>query len=800
MSLESYLRALDASYRDQDGPSMARKLGANAADIPSFVPYLKERKLDRECQQRLRGALATVTAGVLRSLIALHEGRAEDAHKHYIAALESFLDGMFVPEGTWLAPCLFAMVAGVRKLAKKADWGSSGGQAAAPSFGGAEAEEEGSKSMVLTTHTIMKAFRLSINDRSNDEQTSRKACALHLAIDMFKHYSDLKNLRMCNNIRGVVDQHWAVVEPMSSRADWVSYHYYVGLLKISEDKYKEAEVDLELALKHCHNQAKANKRRILNNLVPLRLRLGIYPTLELLEKYELEHYHDFSVAIRTGDVRSFNDLLSKWEKVFINKGTYLLMEKCLMLVYRNLVKKIVVATQTFKLPLRVVQFAFSKMEHDRDVDEIECLLANLIYRNLVKGYISHKAKFLVVASTVEKAFPKIKELKPNGACGMELIDVCEGDIFIAGKVEPDRDFAEATAEVASLVYLCKPEEGCLPDTDWQSSSHKPRVNLPLGPGLFEVRSTLKAVEEIDKLPMPMLFMCKSGNRAGAMATVFQGCRSGWSAQQTLDWAKSKNLRFFTMPPMVEWVSACVDSHRPKPGLIFRQMFEKESSTFTYILADADSKEAILIDPVDVTAERDAEMVTQMGLKPTLLLNTHVHADHITGTGKLKKMLPGTKSVLSEVSGGKADVKFCDGDKIHFGSRYVEARATPGHTAGCTTFVLDDKSACFTGDTLLVRGCGRTDFQGGSSETLYSSVMSNIFTLPNDCVVYPAHDYKGRHSSTVGEEKQYNPRLTKPVEEFVSIMAKLNLPKPARIDDAVPANMVCGICDDDEGNN
>ncbi|CAM9631518.1 unnamed protein product [Laminaria digitata] len=315
---------------------------------------------------------------------------------------------MFVPEGIWLAPCLYTMVAGVRKLAKKADWGPTGGRAsAAPSYGEAEAEEEGSKSMVLTTHTIMKAFRLSINDRGNDKRTSRKACALHLAIDMFKHYSDLKNLRMCNNIRGVLEQHWDVVEPMSTRADWVSYHYYVGLLKISEDKYKEAETDLELALKHCHRDAKSNKRRILTHLVPLRLRLGIYPTYSLLAKYNLTHFHDFSVAIRTGDVRKFNELMSTWERVFITRGTYLLMEKCVMLVYRNLVKKITMATQTFKLPLRVVQFAFLKMEHERDVDEIECLLANLIYRNLVKGYIAHKAKFLVMASTIEKAFPKI---------------------------------------------------------------------------------------------------------------------------------------------------------------------------------------------------------------------------------------------------------------------------------------------------------------------------------------------------------------------------------------------------------
>ncbi|CAN0302920.1 unnamed protein product [Ectocarpus sp. 12 AP-2014] len=411
MSLERYLKTLSTAFRSHDGSSMARLLSASAADSSSsgFVAYLDEREIERECPRRLKGALATVAAGVVRSLHASHEGRADDAHKHYIAALELFLDGIYVPEGIWVAPCLYGMVAGVRKLAKKADWGGPDGRkAAAPSYGEAEAEEEGSKSMVLTTHTIMRAFRLSINDRSNDPITSRKACALHLAIDMFKHYGDLKNLRMCNNIRGVLEQHWTVVEPMSSRADWVSYRYYVGVLKISEDKYKDAEVDLEAALRHCHNKARGNKRRILNKLVPLRLRLGLYPTLDLLVKYDLTHFHEFAVAIRTGDVRSFNELMTQWERVFISKGTYLLMEKCLMLVYRNLVKKIVVVTQTFKLPLRVVQFAFQRMEHERDVDEIECLLANLIFRNLVKGYLSHKAKFLVMASTTEKAFPKIR--------------------------------------------------------------------------------------------------------------------------------------------------------------------------------------------------------------------------------------------------------------------------------------------------------------------------------------------------------------------------------------------------------
>ncbi|CAM9599152.1 unnamed protein product [Laminaria digitata] len=286
-----------------------------------------------------------------------------------------------------------------------------------------------------------------------------------------------------------------------------------------------------------------------------------------------------------------------------------------------------------------------------------------------------------------------------------LCDAC------VNKVGSDGDFGAATKDIASLVYLCKPEEDCLSDQDWEStSSNKPRLNLPLGPGLFEVRNALKAVDQMKKMPLPMLVMCKSANRAGAMASVFQGCRSEWSAEQTLAWAKPLGFKYLSSQPMVDWVTACVQARAPKGGLMFRQLFEKESSTFTYILGDAETREAIIIDPVAETQIRDADMASEMGLTLKLFLNTHVHADHITGSGGLKKMLPGTQSVLSEASGGQADVKICDGDKIRFGSRYLEARSTPGHTAGCMTFVLDDKSACFTGDALLIRGCGRTDFQ------------------------------------------------------------------------------------------
>jgi sulfur dioxygenase len=229
-------------------------------------------------------------------------------------------------------------------------------------------------------------------------------------------------------------------------------------------------------------------------------------------------------------------------------------------------------------------------------------------------------------------------------------------------------------------------------------------------------------------------------------------------------------------------------------LIFRQLFEKESSTYTYLLADPATKETVLIDPVVETAERDVKLLQEMGLKLTYAINTHCHADHVTGTGKLKELIPGCKSGIAKAAGAKADLHYNHGDTIAFGSHSLEVRSTPGHTDGCVTYVLDGGKMCFTGDAVLIRGCGRTDFQAGDAGKLYDSVHSQIFSLPESCVLYPAHDYKGLTSSTVGEEKTQNYRLTKSKEEFVSIMDNLGLPYPKQIDRALPLNMVCGIQD------
>ena len=226
--------------------------------------------------------------------------------------------------------------------------------------------------------------------------------------------------------------------------------------------------------------------------------------------------------------------------------------------------------------------------------------------------------------------------------------------------------------------------------------------------------------------------------------------------------------------------------------MFRQLFDRESCTYTYLMADTVSKEAVLIDPVIDLSERDGKLVKELGLTLKYVLNTHVHADHITGTGRLKKLLPGVKSVISANSGGEADVLVKDGDRIVFGGHSLVVAETPGHTEGCVTYLNREAGCAFTGDTLLVRGCGRTDFQGGSASALYQSVWSRILSLPDNTVLYPAHDYKGQTATTVGEEKMFNPRLTKTKEEFITIMTNLNLAYPKKIDVSLPANMVCGL--------
>jgi len=228
-------------------------------------------------------------------------------------------------------------------------------------------------------------------------------------------------------------------------------------------------------------------------------------------------------------------------------------------------------------------------------------------------------------------------------------------------------------------------------------------------------------------------------------------------------------------------------------LVFRQLFDPTSSTYTYLLGCSSTREALLIDPVFEQVRRDGALIAELGLTLSWTLDTHVHADHVTGAWLLKQRL-GSRIALAAASGANgADRLLQDGDRIEFGRRVLEVRSTPGHTSGCVTYVLDDESMAFTGDCLMIRGSGRTDFQQGDPRALYRSVRSRIFSLPESCLLYPAHDYRGLTVSSVVEEKKFNPRLGGEIAEndYVGYMKNLDLPHPKKIDEAVPANLRCG---------
>ena len=230
-------------------------------------------------------------------------------------------------------------------------------------------------------------------------------------------------------------------------------------------------------------------------------------------------------------------------------------------------------------------------------------------------------------------------------------------------------------------------------------------------------------------------------------------------------------------------------------MIFRQLFEPSSSTYTYLLACERTREAVLIDPVIEMVERDLASLGELGLTLKYTVETHIHADHVTGAARLRDKT-GSKAAVPEVShASHADVAVREGEPIAFGDLRLEPLYTPGHTDDHHCYLLRgaDGSRVFTGDALMIDGCGRTDFQSGDAATLYRSVHEKIFSLPEDTLVYPGHDYQQRRVSSVGQERARNPRLGggKTADEFVAIMNGLNLPPPKKIDVAVPANRECG---------
>lgn len=225
-------------------------------------------------------------------------------------------------------------------------------------------------------------------------------------------------------------------------------------------------------------------------------------------------------------------------------------------------------------------------------------------------------------------------------------------------------------------------------------------------------------------------------------------------------------------------------------MIFRQLFERESSTYTYLLAPRRGGEALLIDPVKEETPKYLQLIEELDLKLVFALDTHVHADHVTALGDLRDAT-GCASIMGDESRAECvSMKVSDGETIRVDGLELRAMYTPGHTDDSYSFVMDDR--VFTGDTLLIRGTGRTDFQNGDPAQQYESIFGRLLTLPDDTLVYPAHDYKGWTVSTIGEERAHNPRLqVQSRDEYVALMKGLRLANPKQMDVAVPANLACG---------
>jgi sulfur dioxygenase len=228
------------------------------------------------------------------------------------------------------------------------------------------------------------------------------------------------------------------------------------------------------------------------------------------------------------------------------------------------------------------------------------------------------------------------------------------------------------------------------------------------------------------------------------------------------------------------------------SLMLEHLYDRDSCTYTYLLIDTETQEGAIIDPVWEHFDRDMQIISERGIELLYSLETHAHADHVTSSGKLRQMT-GAKIVFGEKAGIQSiDISIKHNEELKLGNYSIRALSTPGHTSACTSYYIN--GMVFTGDTLLIRGCGRTDFQDGDPADLFDSITQQLFTLENATKVYPGHDYNGRINSTIGEEKRWNLRLgnNRPKAEFVELMNNLNLDMPKKINEAVPANMSCGI--------
>lgn len=300
--------------------------------------------------------------------------------------------------------------------------------------------------------------------------------------------------------------------------------------------------------------------------------------------------------------------------------------------------------------------------------------------------------------------------------------------------------------------------------------------------------TEQLLATVSKLPRPLMIQCSTGTRSSALLTLWWAKQAGHNAEAALRMAEDLKClnRLMESGWLRDWLLPelqCPEfTQKPSSaGYLLEQFFDPATCSYTYLVACKTTKEALLIDPEPSRTYRDLELIDEAGLQLKYVLNTHCHYDHVNMTGSdVIKKLRHVRLLSSKESKAAADEFLSHGSTVPFGEYWLEVRETPGHTRGCLTYVLrgpDEPKVAFTGDALLVRSCGRTDFEEGNAGQLYDSVHREIFSLDPDTQIFPGHEYSGRNNSTVGEEKAFNARLTHSREDFILLMAELELPPP-----------------------
>lgn len=331
-----------------------------------------------------------------------------------------------------------------------------------------------------------------------------------------------------------------------------------------------------------------------------------------------------------------------------------------------------------------------------------------------------------------------------------IVGTFRGFLYIATEYEDGNMKRELLSDLSSNLEIAQ-----IPINFHDSLWHQKGSHVYKG---MSIETYHRFSSALESLPKPLLISCSDSRRASAVYAAYDAVHNNLRMSKVVQISKSRNLKYLMHAGLLHWVEVVVSCLSNKNKLVFRQLFDPATGSCTYLLADKETKDACLIDPVVDCSSRDLDLLDQLNLRLQCIIETHVHSDHISGSKQLKKLFTTASTITCKNSGVESDTYVENEGMIQFGGRYLVCRKTPGHTQSCCSYVMDDFSAVFTGDALFVRGCGRVDYQGGSTQSLFHSIHDVLFKLPSNCKVYPGHDYEGLRESTVGEERVYNSRF------------------------------------------